>query len=137
MSSQSKYSQTENRKIITMNKNRFLDPLLCQSKPVKSLTLDFFNTHFNINCHLCPGLPNFGFHMRFRLKFCTALVSLKHSTCFAYFVVLNLTTLILCEECMMLAAFFHKISFFCRFLYVLVPNILITVCNNLTSFLDS
>ena len=96
MSSQSKYSQTENRNIITVNTNRFLDPLLCQSKPVKSLTLDFFNIYFNINCHLCPGLPSVGFSIRFRLKFCTALISLIHYTCLAYFVVLNLTTLILC-----------------------------------------
>jgi hypothetical protein len=96
LSSRSKYSQTENRNTITVNTDRFLDPLLCQSKPVKSLTLDFFNIYFNINCHLCPGLPSVGFSICFRLKFFTALISLIHSTCLAYFVVLNSTTLILC-----------------------------------------
>jgi hypothetical protein len=115
LSSQSKYSQTENRKIITVKTNRFLDPFLCQSKPVKSLTLDFFNKYFNINCHLCPDLPSVGFRIRFGLRFRTAFNSLMHYTCLAYFVVLNLTTLILCEAYIMLAAFIHKTSSFVIF----------------------
>jgi hypothetical protein len=115
MSRQSKYSETENWKIITVNTNRFLDPFLCQSKPVKSLTFDFFNIYFNTNCHLCPGLPSVGFRIRVRLTFCTALNALMHSTCLAYFVVFNLTILILCEAYVMLAAFFHHTSFFVIF----------------------